>query len=70
MPKSPIFGHVLVTDAEMPHFKGKNEIGHFGMRMHIHASDLSLSQPFWGILTTLVYQLLNYGVHIEWFMPI
>ena len=23
--------------------------------MHIHASDLSLSQQFWGILATLVY---------------
>ena len=55
MPKCPIFGHVLVTDAKMPHFKGKNEMGHFGIGMHIHASDISLSQPFWGILATLVY---------------
>ena len=42
------FGHVLVTE-------GKSEMGHFGIGMHIHASGLSLSQPFWGILATLVY---------------
>ena len=30
-------------------------MGHFGIGMHIHASGLSLSQPFWGILATLVY---------------
>ena len=39
----------------MGHFKGKKEMGHFYIGMHIHASDLSLSQPFWGILATLVY---------------
>ena len=49
------FGHILVKEAKMPHFKGKNEMGHFGIGMHIHASDLSLSQSFLGILTTLVY---------------
>ena len=43
------------TDAKMPHFKGEKEMGHFGIGMHIHASGLSLSQPFWGILATLVY---------------
>ena len=42
--KCPIFGHVLVTDVE-----GKNEMGYFGIGMHIHASGLSLPQPFWGI---------------------
>ena len=34
-------GHVLITDAKMPHFEGKNEMEHFGIGMHIHASDLS-----------------------------
>ena len=55
MPKCPIFSHVLVTDAKMPHFKGKKEMVHFGVGMHFHASDLSLSQSLWGILATLVY---------------
>ena len=54
MQKWPIFGHVLVTDAKMPHFKGKNEMEHFGIGMHIHTSGLSLPQPFWGILATAV----------------
>ena len=57
MPKCPIFGHNLVTDVKMPHFKGEKEMGHFSIRIHIHASDLSLSQPFWGILATLVYHV-------------
>ena len=26
IPKCPVFGHVLVTDAKMPHFKGRKEI--------------------------------------------
>ena len=33
--------------------RSKGKMGHFGIS--IHASDLSLSQPFWGILATLVY---------------
>ena len=36
-----------------------NEIGHFGIGMHIQSSDVSLSQPFWGILATHVYQALS-----------
>ena len=52
IPKCPIFGHLLVTDAKMPHFEEK--MGHFGISMYIHASGLSLSQPFWAILATLV----------------
>ena len=55
MPKCPIFGYVLVIDAKMSHFKGKKEMGHFGIGMRIHASGLSLSQPFWGILAILAY---------------
>ena len=35
--------------------KGQNEMGHFGIGMLIHASGLSLPQPFRGILTTLAY---------------
>ena len=47
------------TDAKMPHFKGKKEMGHFGIGMHIHASGLSVTQPFWGILATRVYDLAS-----------
>ena len=31
--------------------------GHFGKGMHFHASALSLSQSFWGILATPVYKV-------------
>ena len=39
---------------------------YFGIGMHIHASDLSLSQPFSGILATLVYN----DADLEWHVPI
>ena len=49
-------GQVLVPDAKIPDFKAKIEIRYFGIGIHIHASDLSLSQTFSGILATLVYK--------------
>ena len=43
---TPIFG----TSA-------KNQLGHDSILMHMHTRDLSLSQPFWAILTTPVYPM-------------
>ena len=42
------------------HFKGKNSMLYFGIGMHIHASDLSLSQQFCCILATIVYVHYSY----------
>ena len=50
------FGHVLVTNAKMPHFKGEKGMGHFGIDMHIHASDISVIAIL-GHLATPVYKL-------------
>ena len=44
------------TDGKMTHFKGKNEMRHFGIGMHIHACDLSLLQPLWPIMYGAYWQ--------------
>ena len=42
---------IYISIPKCPKLKEKME--HFDFGMHAHARDLSLSQPFWDILTTL-----------------
>ena len=39
-----------------PYFEGENEMEYFSIGVHIYTRDLSLSQPFWVILATHVYE--------------
>ena len=47
--------HEYASRCQNASFQRGTKKGHFGIGMHSHASGLFLSQPFWGILATLVY---------------